>query len=297
MVHDHHGDVLLLAQSEQPGTDQWSARQVKGPLRLPRGCESAACVCRSSSGRPLRSSRSSGNSSTGGDDLARDPSSATSVVRSTSCRRTTSFKRPTREPERRAGPRARQPPECYRTRGPVPVDRGTKAAACAKEAGSEAPRWTRVSGGVWGTEPSANAFRRCPPIARWSDLRGNLSGMCRLQTSGGAGPEAERPAASGLRARRNCREHRPVHRRAARSRSRQGPLRWVPGVVRSGHSPRACAPAGSGRAWRSIFPLGVSGRDSRITNAVGTMYSGTRPRSHRRRSAVVMGSRPWRGTM
>ena len=46
---------------------------------------------------------------------------------------------------------------------------------------------------------------------------------------------------------------------------------------------------GSGRAWRSIFPFGVSGRASRNTNAEGTMYSGRRPESHRRKSLGATG--------
>ena len=32
MVHGHHGDVLSLAQSQQTGTDERSARQVERPL-------------------------------------------------------------------------------------------------------------------------------------------------------------------------------------------------------------------------------------------------------------------------
>ena len=32
MVHDHHGDVFLLAHSQQTGTDKRSARQVERPL-------------------------------------------------------------------------------------------------------------------------------------------------------------------------------------------------------------------------------------------------------------------------
>ena len=34
MVHGDHGDVLLFAQSQQDGTDERSARQVKRPLDL-----------------------------------------------------------------------------------------------------------------------------------------------------------------------------------------------------------------------------------------------------------------------
>ncbi|CAM3562829.1 hypothetical protein COSO111634_19375 [Corallococcus soli] len=47
------------------------------------------------------------------------------------------------------------------------------------------------------------------------------------------------------------------------------------------------SPCGAGSALRSTLPLGVSGRDSSITNAAGIMYSGSRPFSAVRRASTV----------
>ena len=71
MVHNHHGDVLLLAQSQQTGTDKRSARQVEGPLGF---LADAICGARLPLvlGRAAKVFNLEGQFDTGGDDLARD---------------------------------------------------------------------------------------------------------------------------------------------------------------------------------------------------------------------------------
>ena len=176
-------------------------------------------------------------------------------------------------------------------RGPVPVDRGTTAAAARNEAGSGASRGT---GQAAEPEELVSSSRPARPACQPRDGRISeevLERYLDVERVADAATELdgqERVAAALEEM--SCAPIGSPPSKLVQISARAASIGPRGGTKSAPAAGRACS-RGPGRACRSIFPFGVSGRASKKTNAEGTMYSGIDPSSHRRSSAAMFDPR------
>ncbi len=247
-------------------------------------------TCRAASA--TRSSTSSAVTSTtsrrwadgsAGSTICHDPSSSTAnTVRRLSCRSSTSpIARPSAA--RSTGPDSRSAVgTLYVAEGPSNWCRN-HSRCCAGDSGTRRGRSRATSGVRAAAAPSSTP--ESPAMV-------GVSKNCRTDSS--------TPSAVLIRltSRLASSECPPRSKKPSSMPTRATPSTSAKSAQRiSSRGPRGPRPAGSpsysgaGSALRSSFPFGVNGSASSVTNAVGTMNSGSRPHS-RSRSSRTSGAGP-----